>query len=944
MNAVRAFRSRIARGDFARSVLTIVIGTGLSQGIIILSAPIMTRLYSPTDYGLYAVASSIMGILISITCLRFEYVVPLPGDDQAAADALALSMVANVGVTIVAFVVLVLFQGKILGALGGTAIGGALVLVSFGQLAGGAVSALTNWAIRTKDFAAIAQMRMSQSVAMVAVQVGLGLVGMDHIGLLIGAVVSRIAGSGRLLRSAMASNAAELRGISWSGIKRIARRYQRFAMLSTPAALLNALGLQLPTLVLVALYGAPAGGLFALADRICSAPLQLVAGAVGNVFLAEASRNARTSPAAIRGLFLRTTWQLVRLGTLPTIALAIVAPLVSGFILGTEWETTGIYVAILTPMYFMTFIATATGDALYALERMDLQLLRETLRVLGLGGSVVVASMVGLPETGAIVALSIGGTITYFLYTMITWWAINHTHLYVSPVAAPDSDLPDDVDEEGGSPSRLDGDGAGAWTADALVRVSGGPVVRLLTPRGWTRERDYVAQLVLGEWLGIPHRREEHDGGVVRIERLDIPGLPAVTAPDVLFSVPDGDWTGAQALRTRPAPSVRVPPGAVADGDRVPDPLPVPYGTLAPDGLAWTVEAGAVALRADVFGSVFALVTLLEEFGPGPRDAHDRFPLADSWASKEGVVERPLADDLVDVLWLAMRTAWPDLAPRDGAYELCLTHDVDRPWSAMGRAPAAVLRSIAADVVFRGDVRLAIRRAEAALDAREGRVDRDPVASFDFLASISERHGLRSTFYFQAGTEPGDPDFRYRLADPAFDHVLRDLHERGHEIGLHGSYGSYISVSRLAHEAAALRERCRSLGFDQDAWGGRQHFLRFRNPDTWRCLAAAGLTHDSTVGYASAPGFRSGTCREHPVFDLVRRRTLPLRERPLAVMDVSLLGYQGMDWSSAVEATSRVVEQVRGRRGKAVVLVHNDSVAGDRARSHYRELVEELAR
>ena len=424
---IAAFRTRFLRGEFARSVLTIVVGTGLSQGIIILTAPIMTRLYSPALYGLYAVAASVMGILISVTCLRFEYVVPLPADDQAAADGLALSMLTNVGVTVLAFIVLVVFQNQILGALGGTALGGALLLVSFGQFAGGAMSALTNWAIRTKDFVAIAQMRMSQSIALVLVQIGFGLVGMDHVGLLIGAVVSRFAGSGRLLRSALATNAAEIRRVSWHGVTAMARRYRHFAMLSSPAALLNALGLQLPTLVLVALYGAHAGGLFALADRICSAPLQLVAGAVGNVFLAEASRSVRTEPRAIRSLFLRTTWQLARLGALPTIGMAVVAPLAAGLLLGSSWELTGVFVAVLAPMYFMTFLATSTGDALYALERLDLQLLRETLRMLGLGGSVVVASMVGLSETGAIVALSIGGTVTYFLYAVITWYATNHT-------------------------------------------------------------------------------------------------------------------------------------------------------------------------------------------------------------------------------------------------------------------------------------------------------------------------------------------------------------------------------------------------------------------------------------------------------------------------------------------------------------------------------------
>ncbi len=475
------------------------------------------------------------------------------------------------------------------------------------------------------------------------------------------------------------------------------------------------------------------------------------------------------------------------------------------------------------------------------------------------------------------------------------------------------------------------------------MSIAASPTVRLLVPDGWRPERDYVARQVLGEWLGLAYRLEVQVRPNVRLERLDAVGLPAVTMPDVLFAHPDGDWAASRLDGATPAPRLGVPPGFDARGDRTPEPVPVPFGVLAEDGLAWSEKDGDIALRADVFGSVFALLARLEEVERGPRDAYDRFPTKASWAVAEEVVGRPVVDDLVDLLWLALRAAWPDLCRHEGPFQLCLTHDIDRPWSTLGRPARVIGRSIAADLLIRRDPRLAVSRARAALDAGSGRVDRDPVASFGFLATVSERHGLKSTFYFQAGTGPGDEDFRYSLTDAPFASVLQDLHARGHSIGLHGSFGSYASAGRLAHEARALRDRCRELGIVQDDFGNRQHYLRFRVPDTWRHLAAAGLAHDSSMGFADAPGFRSSTCREHDVFDVVERRPLGLRERPLAVMDVTLLGYQGLDWPSAADSTKRVAAEARRRNGTLVLLVHNDTVAGDRARGHYRELVEELA-
>ena len=116
------------------------------------------------------------------------------------------------------------------------------------------------------------------------------------------------------------------------------------------------------------------------------------------------------------------------------------------------------------------------------------------------------------------------------------------------------------------------------------------------------------------------------------------------------------------------------------------------------------------------------------------------------------------------------------------------------------------------------------------------------------------------------------------------------------------------------------------------------------NPDTWRHHEEAGLTHDSTLGFAERPGFRSGTCREHIVFDLLDRRPLALRERPLIVMDASVFGYMGLGFDEAVPRIREIVETCRRHAGDAVLLYHNDTLAGDRARAHYRELVAELTR
>ena len=76
------------------------------QVIVIVSAPVLTRLYSPSEYGILSVATSILFVLITVTCLRYEFAVPLPEDDVEAANLLALSLAANLGMSVAAGVVL----------------------------------------------------------------------------------------------------------------------------------------------------------------------------------------------------------------------------------------------------------------------------------------------------------------------------------------------------------------------------------------------------------------------------------------------------------------------------------------------------------------------------------------------------------------------------------------------------------------------------------------------------------------------------------------------------------------------------------------------------------------------------------------------------------------------------------------------------------------------
>jgi O-antigen/teichoic acid export membrane protein len=405
-------------------VATLMTGTGISQVLVIATSPILTRLYSPSDFGAYAVAVSILSLLLTVTCLRYDFAIPLPDTDLVAANVLALCLLLTVITGFLSAIVLVVTGPVILTRLGASGLAPYILLVPLSQVAGGIGTALTGWALRTKTFTAIAATRITQGVSLVAVQLGLGVARAGPPGLLVGDVVGRISGSTRLARTAWESHAEVFRQVSWSGIAAAAARYRRFPILSTWSALLATLGLQAPLLLVVAFYGPVAGGEYALAARVGAIPIALVAAAVSQVFVAEAARLNRTDPRRIRPLFGRTTKALALVALGPALLAIGAAPLLAVPIFGNAWPQVGIFIAILVPSLYLEFVVGATGDVLYVLERQELNLVREILRFTFIGGAIPLAVFLGLSAAGAIALLSVGGCLTYFLYGLVSWRAV----------------------------------------------------------------------------------------------------------------------------------------------------------------------------------------------------------------------------------------------------------------------------------------------------------------------------------------------------------------------------------------------------------------------------------------------------------------------------------------------------------------------------------------
>lgn len=437
-------------------------------------------------------------------------------------------------------------------------------------------------------------------------------------------------------------------------------------------------------------------------------------------------------------------------------------------------------------------------------------------------------------------------------------------------------------------------------------------------------------QSILQERFGIAFKLE------VELDRRILVSLPgyagAITLPlsSGVFTrtdsnLPCGWWDAEEEGWSIPLRSLMPTPGC----ETVPQPLIESRGS-------------DIHIHYDLLGLIYWMLSRCEEVGRVDLDQHGRFPAVASHAFKHGYLDRPVADEWLSVLGQVMLRMWPEVTLKAHHFRVQLSHDVDMP-SLYGFAPwRRIGRMMAGHLVKRRDVRASVTAPWVKLGTQKTLHEADPFNTFDWIMDLSESQGLKSAFYFICGRTDDRFDADYEIGHPAIRDLMKRIHARGHEIGLHPSYGSFQSPELVKAEFQRLRQTAEESNVQQGEWGGRMHYLRWEHPTTLRAWDVAGLDYDSTLGYADRPGFRCGTCYEYPAFDPVADTALRLRVRPLIAMESTVIdsAYLGLGLGQAAQDKfARLRAACRAVGGCFTLLWHNSSLTDSEMRGLYASAV-----
>lgn len=347
---------RMVENSSLRGVALIGGGAAIGQILMVLSTPIVSRLYGPQAYGALAVFGSVLSIASILVTFRFEIAIPLPTEDEEARDLLVLALSLALLSAGLVFLALLLWPLITHSVNRDPLIRQLTWTLPVGMLGIGIYQSLAYWATRKRLYGAISATRVTQSVAGVGTQFALCRLPPLGIGLILASIVGQAFGL-RSLLSAFLKSAPKEPLPSISRLAFLVRKYFDFSAYGIATAITTTIGGSLAPLLLAKVYSLEVAGIYLMASRVFSLPSQMIGGAVSQVFMGEASQRLRENPRSVLDYFNSIHRTLLWAGA-GVLVLGGFSPFVLPWILGAKWQAAGMVAAILSPMSAMELTVT----------------------------------------------------------------------------------------------------------------------------------------------------------------------------------------------------------------------------------------------------------------------------------------------------------------------------------------------------------------------------------------------------------------------------------------------------------------------------------------------------------------------------------------------------------------------------------------------------------
>lgn len=414
----------LLKKTFTKNVAMIAGGTAFAQVIGIVLSPIVTRVYSPDEFGVLTVFISILGTISLLGSLCYESAIPIADDDNKAINVFSLSLIVLFLISTLLSIIIFFGGEYFLQVLNAIELINYKYFLIIGFVMTGIYTILESWSLRTKNYKVIAKTKYSQSIIGNGGKIILGMFRLGPSGLIFGQILGQSAGIINMIRPIIKNQKLLLKSINMSSICWSAKRYIRFPKYSAPTIFLISLSSQIPVYFLSAFYNSHTVGLYGLALTITFLPMSLIGKSVQSVFFGEAASLGKSNPEEIQKLSQKLLRKLLIIGAVPMIILSVLGPKLFSFIFGDNWGDAGTIASILTIYAYAHFVFHPITTVFSIFEEQHLELYLNLIKIVLVIIVFYIVKILGFNAYYAIFLFSVVMGITELLKYLVAHFVI----------------------------------------------------------------------------------------------------------------------------------------------------------------------------------------------------------------------------------------------------------------------------------------------------------------------------------------------------------------------------------------------------------------------------------------------------------------------------------------------------------------------------------------
>ena len=423
---VQVFREALGRilpkSNLARGIVTLMTGTSMAQVMLIALSPILTRLYSPEDFGVFALYTSICTILMVFVTGKYELTIIIPKRSSEAINLVAVTAGLSLLSSLLLLGVVLIWGAQIAVLLNHSEVGLWLYLIPLTTLILGCYHALNFWTNRRARYKSMAASRVVQSGASGAIQLAAGAFKLGQAGLILGQMLGQMLAVLFLLKSLPIKERKMFRCVDFKRMCHAVHKHIGYPKYIMPAQVMSVGATELPLLLLTMFFGADVVGFYFLALRVMAAPISLVASAVGDVYRQKAAEQYARQGECF-GIFWAFFKRLLLFAFLPMLPILLFGPSLFAFVFGENWRNAGEIAALLSVLTFFQTVSSPLSWTILLPGWLRIEFLWQFSRLCLAGFVLFICYSVGAGYKIAIIAYVCVFSCLYMLHSYLQYQA-----------------------------------------------------------------------------------------------------------------------------------------------------------------------------------------------------------------------------------------------------------------------------------------------------------------------------------------------------------------------------------------------------------------------------------------------------------------------------------------------------------------------------------------